>query len=78
MVDTDVIPEVEPTELVDENPAQSIKQILDQRMIQVTPAEPKAIIEGLHPYRRAVGNGVVAAVLVLLLIGTIFLIKSLG
>lgn len=78
MVDTDVIPEVEPTELVDENPAQSIKQILDQRMIQVTPADAKPVVVMAHPYRRAVGNGVMAAVLVLLLIGTIFLIKSLS
>lgn len=63
---------------VDENPAQSIKQILEQRMIQIDPQpESTVIVSGVHPYRRAIVNGVLAALLVVLLVGTLFVIKSL-
>lgn len=65
-------------ESVDENPAQSIKQILEQRMIKIDQEpQPTVVVTGVHPYRRAIGNGVLAALLVVLLLGTLFLIKSL-
>jgi len=66
-----------PDQLADENPPESLKEILDKRMDKVTPAPINPSIE-THPYRRAIGGGVLAALLFLLLAGTIFVIKSLA
>lgn len=79
MVSPVLAPETTTTEEpVDENPAQSIKEILEQRMIKIeAEPEPTVVVSGVHPYRRAIGNGVLAALLVVLLIGTLFVIKTL-
>lgn len=64
---------------VDENPAQSIKEILEQRMIKVEAKadQPQVVLTGFHPYRRAIANGVLAALLVVLLLATLWAIKTL-
>ncbi|MEO5627346.1 MAG: hypothetical protein ABIQ89_00455 [Candidatus Saccharimonadales bacterium] len=61
----------------DQNPAQSLKDILEQRLDKVTPRAVPLSVE-THPYRRAISGGVIAGILVSLLAGTIFLIKSLA
>lgn len=76
-----VIPPPKTDRASDDNPAQSLKEILEQRMEQITAAPKVASVPASfesQPYRRAIGAGVSAAILVLLLVGTIILIKSLG
>ena len=57
-----------------DNPPQSLKEILQQRMADspvITPKQPTTLA-----YRAAIRNGVGAALVVMLVVGVVFLIKS--
>jgi hypothetical protein len=61
---------------IDPNPPQSLAEIIQQRMDADATAAVGRERQAVR-YRRAVRNGVVAGLLVMLLVGLSFLLKSL-